>query len=80
MTRITVDSKNIKSIGHDRETWVLEVEFNSGLIYQYQNVPRVIYAAALIAPSVGSYLYRNVISKPQEYTYSRLEVTQKRSA
>lgn len=80
MKRITVDSKNIKSIGHDRETWILEVEFHSGLVYQYQNVPRVVYAAILIAPSAGSYLYRNVISKPLDYPYLCVEITQKRSA
>ena len=78
MKRLTVDSKNIKSIGHDPVTRTLEVEFHSGAIYQYMDVPRVIYAAILIAPSSGSFFHKNVVTKG--YAYSIVGGNQKQSA
>lgn len=65
-------------MGHDPVTKTLEVEFHSGLIYQYLDVPRVIYAAILISPSAGKFFYQNVVTKG--YAYSIVNGEQKKSA
>jgi hypothetical protein len=40
MERHSVTSSNVKSIGYDASSSTLEVEFNSGGIYQYYSVPK----------------------------------------
>ncbi len=56
MLRQRVSSSNIASIGYDSSTLTLEVEFNSGSIYQYSNVPVRVYNALMTASSHGTYL------------------------
>ena len=58
MNRMTVNSSNIASVGFEAGT--LEVEFKSGGIYQYMNVPELIYRSLLAAPSKGSYFASNI--------------------
>jgi hypothetical protein len=60
MYRISVNSSNIKSIGYDVQSAVLEVEFTSGDIYQYFNVPEHLYQQFLRASSHGSFLNDNI--------------------
>lgn len=56
MYRTTVNSSNIKSIGYDKISSVLEVEFTSGDVYQYFNVPEFLYQQFLQASSHGQFL------------------------
>lgn len=56
MRRQTVSSSNIRSIGYETTTGTLEVEFNSGGIYQYFNVPEAVYSALMHASSKGAYV------------------------
>ena len=42
--RVSVQSSNIKSIGYDQISRLLVVEFLSGSVYEYYNVPLEIYA------------------------------------
>ena len=42
MERELVSSSTIVSIGYEGET--LEVEFKNGTVYQYYNVPEVVYS------------------------------------
>jgi hypothetical protein len=58
MTRQPVVSSNLKSVGYQGNT--LEVEFNSGSVYQYSGVPRYIYDDLMSASSHGSYLANHV--------------------
>jgi hypothetical protein len=44
MLRNVVQSSNLKSIGYDEQQKFLEIEFHSGGIYQYSNIPREIYS------------------------------------
>ncbi len=55
MERQPVQSCNLKSVGYDNTLKNLEIEFHSGLIYQYQNVPSQIYANLLSAQSTGTF-------------------------
>jgi len=60
MDRATVISSNIRSVGYDPTSSILEVEFNSGSIYQYLDVPESEYEGLMNADSKGRYLNRNI--------------------
>ena len=60
MDRTSVRSSNIHSIGYDPESSTLEVEFNTGSIYQYSNLPESEYEGLMNAVSKGRYLNRNI--------------------
>ena len=60
MTRIPVISSNVKSVGYDSKTRVLEVEFLNKSVYQYSSVPKTIYSEMLMAQSIGKYLNEHV--------------------
>lgn len=60
MHRVSVSSSNIRSIGHDPQSATLEVEFTSGDVYQYFNVPDHLYQQFLHASSHGQFLNDNI--------------------
>lgn len=60
MQRIKVNSSNIQSIGYDSSSAILEVEFLSGDIYQYFNVPEYLYSQFLNAASHGQFLHERI--------------------
>lgn len=62
MDRKSVTSSNIRSVGYDPHKKLLEIEFNSGAIYQYDDVPQHVYDNLMTAESVGSYF--NSVIKP----------------
>ena len=55
MNRDPVSSSDIRSVGYDSDSLMLEVEFLSGAVYQYANVPAAVYHGLLAAPSKGRY-------------------------
>ena len=60
MIRAPVQSSNIASIGYDSTTLTLEVEFNTGAVYQYFDVPPQVHEAFVVAESKGHYLASNI--------------------
>lgn len=56
MDRIPVSSSNIASIGYDQKTQTLEVEFLKGSLYQYFDVPQIVYEEFIGADSKGKFL------------------------
>lgn len=60
MHRNHVTSSAISSVGYDDRSSVLEVEFASGAVYDYLDVPKKVYQALLKAPSKGSFVSRRV--------------------
>lgn len=68
MNREPVTSTNISSIGYDQDTNILEVEFNSGAVYQYFDVPEYVWRGLMDATSHGSFLTQNIKGV---YSYSR---------
>lgn len=56
MERQYVTSSNISSIGYDPENLILEVEFTTGAVYQYYDVPQSIYDGLMAADSHGTFL------------------------
>jgi hypothetical protein len=55
-----VSSSDISSVGYDRETATLEIEFNNGGVYQYDGVPEVVHGALMGAASKGKYFHTNI--------------------
>lgn len=60
MDRTPVSSSNIRSIGYDSQSATLKVEFSSGDIYQYFDVPEHLYQQFLHASSHGQFLNDNI--------------------
>ncbi|TZE80651.1 KTSC domain-containing protein [Calorimonas adulescens] len=60
MERQNVQSSNLRSIGYDQTTQTLEIEFNNGGIYQYYNVPQIIYEGLLNASSHGKFFHQYI--------------------
>ena len=50
-----MESTTIRSVGYESKSRVLEIEFDSGAIYQYLEVPARIYEQLLRAESKGRY-------------------------
>jgi len=67
--RTQVASSNIQSIGYHPPTQTLEVEFLSGRIYQYFDVPETVYQAFMEASSKGRFLASGIKGA---YRYARL--------
>jgi len=67
MDRTPVSSSNIRSIGYDPQSGVLEVEFTTGDVYQYFNVPEHLYQGLLSAASPGQFLNINIIRYGYRY-------------
>ncbi len=68
LDRVPVKSSNIKTIGWESGT--LEIEFHSGGIYQYSDVPAAIYTTMLDAPSKGKYFHKNIKDR---YEFRRIK-------
>ena len=60
MIRTSVVSSDIRSVGYDGSSQVLEIEFHSGGVYQYYSVPRSVYNALMQASSHGTYFHRHI--------------------
>ena len=69
MQRTPVSSSNIESIGYDESSCTLEIEFNNGSVYQYFDVPTVVYEEFIASDSKGGYLAKNIKGR---YRYSRV--------
>ncbi len=68
MERETVESSVVRSVGHSR---VIEIEFESGRVYQYMDVPEDVYEGMLAAESKGKYFNKYIRGK---YPYQEIEL------
>jgi hypothetical protein len=67
MERSPLASSSVASVGYDDATQVLEIEFRSGRIYQFANVPRGVFDWLLRTPNKGSFVARMINGR---YRYS----------
>lgn len=58
--RIEVNSSNIRSVGYRLSSFLLQVEFKDGSIYNYYDVPESIYNDFLKSTSKGKFLNSNI--------------------
>lgn len=70
MERQYVTSSHILSIGYDPDNMILEVEFTTGAVYQYYDVPQSIYDSLMAADSHGTFLSAYV--KKGGYRYAQV--------
>ena len=63
-------SSNIASIGYDVTSQILEIEFLNGTIYQYYDVPEILFEGLMSADSHGKYL--NEYIKKGGFRYARV--------
>jgi hypothetical protein len=69
MKREAVESSMLREVGYDPETRTLEVEFTSGSVYEYYDVPPEQHEGLLRAESLGQYFLANI---RDAYRYRRL--------
>jgi hypothetical protein len=55
MRRQRVESTTVRSVGYQRRSRILEIEFQSGAVYQYVDVPARVYEEFWKAESKGKY-------------------------
>ena len=55
MERKRVCASNLRSVGYDAGTQVLEIEFSSGSIVQYTGVSPEVHRRFMSSPSPGSF-------------------------
>lgn len=55
MRREPVESEALASVGYDRDTLELEIEFTSGAVYRYSDVPESLHAGLMTAASHGEF-------------------------
>ena len=60
MKREPVDSTTMRAVGYEAKNKVLEIEFESGEVYQYFEVPGTVVEALLMAASKGRYFNREI--------------------
>jgi hypothetical protein len=53
-------STDIKSIGYDETSRVLEIEFLNSSIYQYRNVSKIAHLALMTAQAKGLHFNTNI--------------------
>src|SRR5262245_64035353 len=53
---VPVESSMIQAVGYDPKTRILEVVFNSGQTYCYDDVPPEVHQALMAADSKGQYM------------------------
>ena len=69
MERVPVDSSNLASVGYDKKTFTLEIQFKSGGTYQYYGVPESIHQGLMAAESHGKYFISQV---KNTYAYKKV--------
>jgi hypothetical protein len=74
MERSPLASRTVLSAGYDAERQVLELEFSSGRVYQYDGVPPATYDWLLRTSSKGGFVTRMINGR-----YPYRDVTQAKS-
>ena len=69
MNRRLVSSSSVTSIGYDPKTETLEIEFGSGRVYQYYDVPANLHDEIMQAPSKGQFFNTHI---KDGYSFSRV--------
>lgn len=60
MHREPVDSEALRSVGYDPDRRVLEIEFGSGTVYRYFDVPEDIYVDLMKSRSHGEFFAHHI--------------------
>jgi len=55
LERQPVKSRILRTLGYDESTKILEIEFQTGLVYQYAGVPLKVYRELIRSDEIGKY-------------------------
>ena len=69
MERQFIESSMIKSIGFDAKYSTLEIEFNSGEVWQYFDFPESLWYEFVSSDSKGKFFHREI---KKQYSESRV--------
>jgi hypothetical protein len=69
MRTATVESATLATVGYDEAQELLQLEFGSGAVYLYFDVPAAVYEALLGAPSKGQYFNGTIRGR---YSYRQI--------
>lgn len=69
MNRTKVESSNLASVGYDKASKTLEIEFHNGGNYQYFAVEKEVFEALINADSHGTYFIHHI---KDDYNYNRI--------
>ena len=69
MKRTVVSSSNLASVGYDPASQSLEIEFTTGRVYEYFDVPQQTYDKLMAAESHGRYFNAYI---RDNYHYTRI--------
>jgi hypothetical protein len=69
MERIPVTSSNVAEVGYEPASMTLEIAFCNGNVYQYFDVPEMVYQEFIGSDSVGTYLNANI---KNSYRYAKV--------
>jgi KTSC domain len=58
--RQSVKSRILRSVGYDESTKILEIEFQTGLVYQYSGVTPKVYTDLMHSDEIGKYFSEKV--------------------
>jgi hypothetical protein len=70
MKRIPVESSMMRSVGYDPLMSILEIEFTSSHVYQYEEISEETYRELLAADSKGQYFHAYILDR---YPYVRVK-------
>ena len=65
LERQSVKSRILRSVGYDDSTKILEIEFHTGLVYQYFGVSPKVYADLMHSAEIGKYFSEKIRPKFQ---------------
>jgi hypothetical protein len=60
LERLSVKSRILRSVGYDEIKKILEIEFSTGLVYQYSGVPPKVYKDFMHSDEMGKYFSEKV--------------------
>ena len=60
MRRERIDSSMMRAVGYGAWCHVLEVEFRTGAVYRYFDIPETEFVGLLAAPSKGRYFHDRI--------------------
>lgn len=60
MERKRINASNIRSVGYEPRSRMLEIEFSSGSIVHYSGVSEDVYRRLMNAPSPGSFFHDRI--------------------
>lgn len=60
LERQPVKSRILRSVGYDESTKILEIEFQTGLVYQYSGVLPKVYKDFMHSDEIGKYFSEKI--------------------